>query len=193
MIVAHEAFFNPKKFMSKKHAMAMKHDVHKAYDWVEWSFFRKVLFHFGSIETWINRVMQCMTTINYSILINSVPSVLFSPSRELRQRDSLSPYIFLSVTQALSSLIANSKNLGLFEGLKLTRHVPVITHILFANDTLLFGVASKEKAMTFSKIIKDYSLASGENVNFQKSSIMFNRKCLVNLKHDILPKSFCHK
>lgn len=103
MVVAHEAFFNLKKFMSKKHAMAMKHDVHKAYDWVEWSFFRKVLFHFGSIETWVNLVMQCMTTINYSILINSVPSVLFSPSRELRQRFIVSIYIFICNSSSIKS------------------------------------------------------------------------------------------
>ena len=73
--------------------MAIKLDMEKAYDRVHWGFLRRVLFKMGFHELWIKRVMKCVTSVKYSVLINGKPSAWFCPSRGLRQGDPLSPYL----------------------------------------------------------------------------------------------------
>ncbi|XP_057994399.1 uncharacterized protein LOC131174664 [Hevea brasiliensis] len=47
IIIAHEVFEHLRKPKGKKHSMAVKIDMHKAYDQVEWKFFQAILLNFG--------------------------------------------------------------------------------------------------------------------------------------------------
>ena len=89
----------------KKGSLALKLDVSNAYDHVKWNFLRGIMVRLGFPEIWVDRVMCCVTTPSYSVLINGKPYGAISPSRGLHQGDPLSPYLFLLCTEGFTSLL----------------------------------------------------------------------------------------
>ena len=89
----------------KKDFMAMKLDMSKAYDKMEWCFLEQILLKLGFQESWVALIMKCITTGSYSILVNGEPKGMIKPSRGLRQRDPLSPYLFLFCAKGLNALL----------------------------------------------------------------------------------------
>ena len=102
---------------SKSGYMAVKLDMSKAYDSVEWIFLEKVMRKLGFNERWINLMMFCVKTVLYSVLVNGEPKGLIRPTRGIRQGDPLSPFLFLLCTEGLHSLISKAEREGAIHGL----------------------------------------------------------------------------
>ena len=123
--------------------MALKLDMSKAFDRVEWS---------------------CLEHIR----INGVPQGRIVPSRGLRQGDPLSPYLFLLCAESLSALIHRASDVGTLRGLQVCKCSPLITHH-FADDSLLFCNATTANCEEIQRPLKVYERATGQQVNRQKN------------------------
>jgi hypothetical protein len=82
--------------------------------------------------------MECVSIVSYTVRFNSVQLESFKPSRELRQGDPLSPYLFLFVADGLSWLFQKEIQQGALQELHICRRSPAIFHMLFADDTMVF-------------------------------------------------------
>jgi hypothetical protein len=120
-ILAHEVFHSIKKKKGNGGLMALKLDMEKAFDFMEWSFLLKILELLGFQPTWIKWISQCITTSSFSILLDGTPFGKLFPSKGLRQGDSLSPFLFILSSEILSRLLLREENLGSLHGIKIAR------------------------------------------------------------------------
>lgn len=113
---------------------------------IEWSvFLEKILLKLGFPDSWVALIMECITTVIYSILVNGKPKGMITPSKGLRQGDYLSPYLLLFCTEGLNALLNNAAGRGEIRGFSLCRNCPKLTHLFFANDYLLFCKSTLEE------------------------------------------------
>jgi hypothetical protein len=68
---------------------AVKLDMHKAYDRVEWVFLENMIRHMGFEERWISLMMASVSLMRYQVRFNSDKTGMFTPTRGLPQGETL--------------------------------------------------------------------------------------------------------
>jgi hypothetical protein len=163
---------------------AVKLDMHKAYDRVEWIFLENMMRRLGFAERWITLMMACVSSVRYQVRFNSEDTDTFSPTRGLRQGDPLSPYLFLLCAEGLSSLLLHEEEVGGIDGVRVCRNAPSVSHLLFADDSLILMKADMNNA-TSLQVLDTYCANSGQLVSLSKSSIYFSPNTNVLLRAEI--------
>lgn len=82
-------------------------------------------------------------------------------------------------------MLQNGIQSGYLHGLKASRNGPTISHMLFADGSLLFCKAQVEKCHAPLSILKYYEKALWLTVNFQKSAVAFSKGIYPELKSQI--------
>jgi hypothetical protein len=132
-----------------------------------------------------NVIMSCIRTVTFSILINGDPTDPFHPKRGIRQGDPLSPYLFILCAEILSGLIAKGQQDGKIHGINIASKAPSISHLLYADDSILFCRANPEEAQEIFNILNTYQAASGQRVNMEKSEMVFTPNTFITIKQQV--------
>ena len=169
----------------RKAEMALKLDMSKVYDCVEWVCLAKIMEKLGFDSRWRSLIMRCVTTVSYSFRINGKISNSIQPSRGLRQGDPLSPYLFLIVAEGLSALIKKSMEEGVLEGIFVCRRGPKLSHLFFSDDSLIFCKATLSNCDSLQRIFQVYEKASGQQLNHPKTSLFFSTNTSREIQEEI--------
>ncbi|XP_019155928.1 PREDICTED: uncharacterized protein LOC109152735 [Ipomoea nil] len=185
LIASEVGHYLRKKQLGQVGWAALKLDMAKAYDRMEWSFVERMLLGLGFDEKWVGLIMLCVRSVRYRVLVNGKPSNEIIPSRGLRQGDPLSPYLFIICAEGLSLLLQDAQAKGRMHGCRVARGAPSISHLFFADDSLLFFKANMQETMEVKRCLAVYEEFSGQSVNFHKSNISFSRNTALGVRNDI--------
>lgn len=130
----------------------------------------------GFSATWVSWIMQRVSTVSFSVKFNGEPLPYFKSSRGIRQGDPLSPYLFILVPNVLSFMLKRAVEDGSINGIKLNRYCPTLSHLLFADDLMLFLEGKISECQNVSAVLNQYCFASGQAINLKNKSGMFFSK-----------------
>ena len=88
----------------------------------------------GIHDKFVFWMMQCITTVTYSFLVNDEIVGCVHPQKGIRQGDPLSPYIFILCGEVLSGLCKKDQESGILAGLRVAINSLKVNHMLFADD-----------------------------------------------------------
>jgi hypothetical protein len=142
--------------------------MHKAYDTVEWDFLEKIMLKMGFHRRWVQLIMACVSSVRYNVRFNSMETDVFTPTRGIRQGDPLSPYLFLFVAEGLSRLLKGEESRGEIEGVRVCIDAPEVSHLLFADDSLILMHVDKRNADNLRSILDRYCANSDQRVSEAK-------------------------
>jgi hypothetical protein len=182
------AHFMKRKRSGKANYMAVKLDMSKAYDRVEWPFLEAVMVKLGFDIKFINLIMECVCSVSYRFKVNGQLSERVVSGRGLRQGDPISPYLFLLCAEGFSGLLHHAEAVGDIRGFQLAPAAPTVNHLLFADDSLLLVEAGEASATTINSILQVYEECSGQVINREKSSVMFSSNTPRQIKEAIMQR-----
>ncbi|XP_028084604.1 uncharacterized protein LOC114285700 [Camellia sinensis] len=158
VLIANEVVDAWKK--SKKRGIILKLDFEKAYDSLNWEFLWPMMNNLGFGEKWLVWMRNCISSVRVSVLVNGSPTEEFQPQKGLRQGDPLSPFLFIIAAEALNLLLARAVEKGLFRGASVGSNDLRISHLQFADDTIVF-CEGENKALWKSVVCSRYGYFGG--------------------------------
>ncbi|KAJ6843969.1 uncharacterized protein M6B38_295315 [Iris pallida] len=154
----------------------VKLDLRKAYDMVNRDFLCHLMTAMGFADHWVALIRECITSSTFSVLIQGVPYGYFQSNRGLRQGDPLSPYLFTLVMEYFTCLMDLAVHRGRLVPL-FRRMDPPVTHLIYADDLLVFIQPSTMGLQTLAGIMEDLKSFSGLQLNREKSRVYFSSRC----------------
>ena len=133
----------------------------------------------------MGRYDQTITTTSYSVLINGEPKGFITPTRVIKQGDPLSPYLYFLCAKDLSTLLRKAEETRASKGVLSSRQGVCISHLLFANDSMLFFQATVEECQILLAILGKYEAAFGQAINRQKTTLFFSKNTRQEVRNDI--------
>lgn len=153
---------------NKQGYVSIQIDIEKAYDRLEWNFIKKTLTNKGFYSNLINTIMNYVTRVSLSILVNGLPSNNIHPTRGIRQGDPLSLYLFILRGDVFYNLIKKAHDSKDFSGMSITKKAQNITHLSVcvcvracAYESLIFYKTKEKEAKILLNIINTYHESSG--------------------------------
>ncbi|XP_020242621.1 uncharacterized protein LOC109820840 [Asparagus officinalis] len=173
-------------------------DLRKAFDTISWEFIRAMLMGLGFPNTMTEWIMECISSSKFSLALNGGLHGYFQGARGLRQGDPLSPYLFVIGMEYLSRKLSSLNTDKCFRFHPKCSKLK-ITHLVFADDLLLFSRADMISVLKITACFKEFSLVSGLEENLAKCSVYFsgvddnikNQICdFLGFKEGVLPMKY---
>ena len=131
IIIAQEVVHSMRRKIGKRGLMAIKVDLEKAYDRLNWSFIFETLQLTGLPIQLSRLIIECVNSASMNILWNGEVTEEFFSGRGIRQGDPLSPYIFVLCIERLSHGISQAVGDGSWKPIRLAKHGTPLTHLFF--------------------------------------------------------------
>lgn len=164
-------------------------DLAKAYDRLRWSFINQVLNEVGLPQNLICFIMIRISSVKTNVMWNGNRSEFFNPERGIRPGDPLSPYIFVLCMDKLSHLISQAVDEGEWKPMRAGRNGPNISHLMFADDLLLFGIAKEPQMQCVLGVLNNFCLMLGQQIDHDKTNILFSKNVPNELRRTLLTQS----
>jgi hypothetical protein len=146
-------------------------DIKKAYDHVNWDCLYFILDWMGFGSKWITWMKACTSTVRFLVIVNGFPTGFFDSSH----RDPLSPLLFLLIMEVLSRMLRRSVERGFIKGFEVGRNMHsgvFVSHLLYADDTILFCDAHPEQLLYIRMVLTCFEVVTGLKVNMTKSEMV---------------------
>ena len=173
-IIGQELVHSIGRTKGKNGLMAIKIDLKKAYDNIEWSFIREMLIRFKFPSKLIDLIMSCISSVSSTLLFNGDCLKSFRPSRGIKQEDPLSPYMFIMCMEFLSHLIERKCENKSWIPVKTSRNGLPFSHLFFADDLVFFAHANLENCLAIKDVLSEFCTRSGQTVSKAKSRVYFS-------------------
>ena len=149
---------------------AVKLDISKAFDTVKWSFVEATLREMNYPDLFVTWIMRCLETATFSVSVNGELEGFFPSSRGLRQGCSLSPYLYVIVSNVLSKLISRAVSAGTIGYHPACRELN-LTHLSFADDIVVFTDGKPQSLTGTLEVFNEFATLSGLCINVSKSTV----------------------
>lgn len=176
------------KMKGSKGAFAIKVDLEKAYDKLSWEFIGRTLQEIKIPKNMMNVIMHFVTSVETNVNWNGARNMYFCPQRGIRQGDPISPYLFVLCTNKLSHLIEEEVR-SRWKGIKLGKHGIMVSHLMFADDLLIFGEATESQLKCVMDTLEEFWSLSGQEISMEKYSILFSKNVSRNMQQNLQKNS----
>ncbi|KAG7560295.1 Reverse transcriptase domain [Arabidopsis thaliana x Arabidopsis arenosa] len=149
---------------------AIKIDISKAFDSVQWPFLINVLVAMQFPPVFIHWISLCITTASFSVQVNGDLAGYFQSARGLRQGCSLSPYLFVMSMDVLSKMLdraADAKQFGFHPKCKQLG----LTHLSFADDLMILSDGKIRSIEGIVDVFDKFAKRSGLRISMEKSTV----------------------
>jgi hypothetical protein len=126
IVVAQEMAHNMGRMTGKVGYFAIKFDLTKAYDRLNWNFIYRTMLEVRYPKEWVNVVMASVTSVRTNVKWNGERSEYFHPQRGIRQGDPISPYLFVICMDKLSHLITEGVQAGVCKPMRTFNFTPYV-------------------------------------------------------------------
>ena len=141
--------------------------------------------HLGFPNKLVSLISSCMSTVSYSVLLNGQLVGNIKPIRGLRQGYPLSPHLFLLCAMGLQGLIKKAETNGDIRGVSICRNGPRVSHLFFADDSVLFCWAKVEECQRVLDLLSIYEKGTGKKINREKTNIFFSANTYQDMQNQI--------
>ena len=122
----------------------------------------------------IDITMSCISTISTLILVNGDALDPIYPLRGIRQRDPLSPYLFILYMEFLGQLVEEKCRENLWQPVKVSQSRPAFSHLIFADDIVFFAKADLTDCIAIRDVLDVFCSLSSQSVSEAKSRVYFS-------------------
>ncbi|KAM2399421.1 hypothetical protein TB1_035287 [Malus domestica] len=155
--------------------IAIKFDIRKAFDTLDWGFLLRVLDAFGFSAGFVDWICSILTSAHLSIFINGSVEGFFPCSRGVRQGDPLSPILFCLAEEVFSRGLTKMVEDDLIDTFSVPMGIAPPSHVLFADDIMVFMRGTKRSMRNLMRFVEEYSLNSGQCINKLKSLVFLGK------------------
>ncbi|XP_019418539.1 PREDICTED: uncharacterized protein LOC109329320 [Lupinus angustifolius] len=147
--------------------LAIKLDVKKAFDTIDWRFLMDTLKAFGFANSFIHWIEVILKSAKLSISVNGHSVGYFSCKRGVRQGDPLSPLLFCLAEEVISRGLTKLLDKGKFRTIDGPR-IATPNHVLYVDDILVFCKGIKRHLLAIKDLFNDYAKVSSQCLNLNK-------------------------